>query len=139
MAFSLDHPTDMEFQQVSLPLLEHRLLNCQQIQLHVLSLRSPRLTSEDASLSSRYIYKNVIRSLRPSNVQDVHDPTFVQMTKQLIIYENLLEKLVSDFGSLPHFNTPECPRRHQLVLPQKLHLLRQCFSKFQYSRPNIQS
>ncbi|GFS50523.1 hypothetical protein TNCV_3197181 [Trichonephila clavipes] len=51
----------------------------------------------------------MITSLRQSNAQDEHDPTFVEMAKQCSTYENLLEKAVSEFGTLPYCDTPGCP------------------------------
>ncbi|GFX38894.1 PRE_C2HC domain-containing protein [Trichonephila clavipes] len=50
----------------------------------------------------------MISSLRHSNAQDEHDPTFVKMVKQCSIYEDLLEKAVSKFGKLPYCDTPGC-------------------------------
>ncbi|GFQ93967.1 hypothetical protein TNCT_96161 [Trichonephila clavata] len=54
-------------------------------------------------------YKNMTLSLRQSNSQDDNDPTFVAMTKKLTTCENILEKSVSEFGSLPYCNIPDCP------------------------------
>ncbi|GFX16427.1 hypothetical protein TNCV_601501 [Trichonephila clavipes] len=54
-------------------------------------------------------FKNMISSLRHSNAQDEHDPTFVEMVKQCSMYEDLLEKAVSEFGNLPYCDTPGCP------------------------------
>ncbi|GFY70935.1 hypothetical protein TNIN_300951 [Trichonephila inaurata madagascariensis] len=51
----------------------------------------------------------MITTLLQSNAQDEHDPTFVEMVKQRTTYENLLEKAVSEFGSLPYCDTPGCP------------------------------
>ncbi|GFS51066.1 uncharacterized protein TNCV_3277831 [Trichonephila clavipes] len=51
----------------------------------------------------------MISSLRQSNAQDEHDPTFVEMVKQCCTYEDLLEKAVSEFGNLPYCDTPGCP------------------------------
>ncbi|GFY72206.1 hypothetical protein TNIN_341211 [Trichonephila inaurata madagascariensis] len=50
----------------------------------------------------------MIMTLRQSNAQDEHDPTFIEMVKQRTIYEDLLEKAVSEFGSLPYCDTPGC-------------------------------
>ncbi|GFT35179.1 hypothetical protein TNCV_352931 [Trichonephila clavipes] len=38
-----------------------------------------------------------------------HDPTFVEMVKQCTYYEDLLDKAVSEFGTLPYCDTPGCP------------------------------
>ncbi|GFY45609.1 hypothetical protein TNIN_154371 [Trichonephila inaurata madagascariensis] len=54
-------------------------------------------------------YDNMITSLKHSNAQDEHDPTFVEMVKQRTYYENRLEKAVSEFGNLPYCDTPGCP------------------------------
>ncbi|GFV63684.1 hypothetical protein TNCV_1962301 [Trichonephila clavipes] len=54
-------------------------------------------------------FENMITTLHQSNAQDEHDPTFVEMLKQRSIYEDLLEKAVSGFGSLPYCDTPGCP------------------------------
>ncbi|GFY44294.1 hypothetical protein TNIN_11711 [Trichonephila inaurata madagascariensis] len=54
-------------------------------------------------------YENMILPLRQSNAQDDQDPAFVEMTKQLSIYENLLKKSVNEFGCLLYCNTPGCP------------------------------
>ncbi|GFY74509.1 hypothetical protein TNIN_78021 [Trichonephila inaurata madagascariensis] len=51
----------------------------------------------------------MITTLRQSNAQDEHDPTFVEMVKQRTIDEYLLEKAVREFGSLPYCDTPGCP------------------------------
>ncbi|GFU77739.1 uncharacterized protein TNCV_1137471 [Trichonephila clavipes] len=51
----------------------------------------------------------MISSLRHSNAQDEHDPTFVEMVKQCSMYEDLLKKAVSEFGNLPYCDTPGCP------------------------------
>ncbi|GFU56340.1 hypothetical protein TNCV_2122321 [Trichonephila clavipes] len=51
----------------------------------------------------------MISSLRQSNAQDEHDPTFVEMVKQCCTYEDLLEKAVSEFGNLPYCDTPGYP------------------------------
>ncbi|GFY41035.1 hypothetical protein TNIN_254851 [Trichonephila inaurata madagascariensis] len=52
----------------------------------------------------------MITTLHQSNAQDEqHDPTFVEMVKQRTIYEDLLEKRRSEFGSLPYCDTPGCP------------------------------
>ncbi|GFY25119.1 hypothetical protein TNCV_2693101 [Trichonephila clavipes] len=54
-------------------------------------------------------FENMISSLRHSNAQDEHDPTFVEMVKQCSMYEDLLEKAVSEFGDLSYCDTPGCP------------------------------
>ncbi|GFT01565.1 uncharacterized protein TNCV_270551 [Trichonephila clavipes] len=54
-------------------------------------------------------FENMIMTLRQSNAQDEHDPTFVQMIKQRSTYEDLLEKALIEFGSLPYCDTPGCP------------------------------
>ncbi|GFY71601.1 uncharacterized protein TNIN_363581 [Trichonephila inaurata madagascariensis] len=54
-------------------------------------------------------FENMITTLRQSNAQDEDDPTFVEMVKQRTYYEDLLEKAVSEFGSLPYCDTPGCP------------------------------
>ncbi|GFV16313.1 hypothetical protein TNCV_999941 [Trichonephila clavipes] len=54
-------------------------------------------------------FQNIITTLRQSNAQDEHDPTFVEMIKQRSTYEDFLEKAVSEFDSLPYCDTPGCP------------------------------
>ncbi|GFS29746.1 hypothetical protein TNIN_476081 [Trichonephila inaurata madagascariensis] len=51
----------------------------------------------------------MLTTLRHSNAQDEDDPTYVEMLRQRTYYENLLDKAVSDFGSLPYCDTPGCP------------------------------
>ncbi|GFY58121.1 hypothetical protein TNIN_459481 [Trichonephila inaurata madagascariensis] len=53
-------------------------------------------------------FEKMITTLRQSNAQDEHNPTFVEMVKQRTTNENLLEKAVSEFGSLPSL-PPGCP------------------------------
>ncbi|GFV26455.1 hypothetical protein TNCV_3361081 [Trichonephila clavipes] len=54
-------------------------------------------------------FENMIMILRQSNAQNEHDPTFVDIIKQRFTYEDLLEKVVSEFGSLLYCDTPGCP------------------------------
>ncbi|GFY06376.1 hypothetical protein TNCV_3651631 [Trichonephila clavipes] len=54
-------------------------------------------------------FENMISSLRQSNAQDEHDPTYVEMVKQCSTYEYLLKKAASEFGNLPYYDTPGCP------------------------------
>ncbi|GFW81555.1 RNA-directed DNA polymerase from mobile element jockey [Trichonephila clavipes] len=54
-------------------------------------------------------FENMISTLKQSNAQDEHDPTFVEMVKQCTMYEDLLEKAVSEFGTLPYCDTPGSP------------------------------
>ncbi|GFY61532.1 hypothetical protein TNIN_407131, partial [Trichonephila inaurata madagascariensis] len=51
----------------------------------------------------------MLTTLRHSNAQDEDDPTYVEMLRQRTYYENLLDKAVNDFGSLPFCDTPGCP------------------------------
>ncbi|GFY32772.1 hypothetical protein TNCV_4638781 [Trichonephila clavipes] len=53
-------------------------------------------------------FENMIMTLRQSNAQDEYEPTFVEMIKQRSTYEDLLEKVVSEFGYLPYCDTPGC-------------------------------
>ncbi|GFV19224.1 hypothetical protein TNCV_3224421 [Trichonephila clavipes] len=112
MAFSPDHPTGMflsdMIQHVSFP-----TSGTSTPELPVDPSVCAKLEAIKAD-TRRYTlivngYENMILPLRQSNAQDVPDLPFVEMTKQLTIYENLLEKSVNEFGSLPHCNTSGCP------------------------------
>ncbi|GFX61630.1 hypothetical protein TNCV_5111171 [Trichonephila clavipes] len=66
-------------------------------------------------------FENMITTLKQSNAQDEHDPTFVEMVKQCTYYEDLLDKAVSEFGTLPYCDTPGCPV-HEPLLHHQLNL-----------------
>ncbi|GFU74453.1 hypothetical protein TNCV_3608541, partial [Trichonephila clavipes] len=89
-------PTDMDFQNATLPKSGNS---------------TPERPSRPTSCARLEVTKaeNMISSLRHSNAQDEHDPTFVEMVKQCSMYEDLLEKAVSEFGNLPYCDTPGCP------------------------------
>ncbi|GFU69615.1 hypothetical protein TNCV_3415921 [Trichonephila clavipes] len=75
MASNNNLPTDMGFQNATLP-------------------KSGNSTSERPS-----------RPTSCARLEDEHDPTFVEMVKQCSMYEDLLEKAVSEFGNLPYCDT----------------------------------
>ncbi|GFW03273.1 hypothetical protein TNCV_463871 [Trichonephila clavipes] len=81
MASNTDFPTDMDFQNATLP-------------------KSGNSTPE------RLSGPTPCAKLAAS---DEHDPTFVEMVKQGSMYEGLLEKAVSEFGKLPYCDTPGHP------------------------------
>ncbi|GFS85271.1 hypothetical protein TNCV_75281 [Trichonephila clavipes] len=82
MASNNDLPTDMDFQNVSLP-------------------KSGNSTPERPS--------GPTSCARLEATKDEHDPTFVEMVKQCSMYEDLLEKAVSEFGTLPYCDNAGCP------------------------------
>ncbi|GFV73546.1 hypothetical protein TNCV_126861 [Trichonephila clavipes] len=79
MASNNDLPTDMDFQNPTLP-------------------KSGNSTPKRPS-----------RPTSCARLEDEHDPTFVEMVKQCSMYEDLLEKAVSEFGNLPYCDTLGCP------------------------------
>ncbi|GFR19448.1 hypothetical protein TNCT_531011 [Trichonephila clavata] len=118
MAFSFDHPTDMEFQQVSLPTSGTSTPELPVDPTPCAKLEVPKTDIQRYTLIVKG-HENMILSLRQSNAQGEHGPTFVEMTKQLTYYENLLEKPVSVSLALSLIAIPlsALPTRHQLVLP----------------------
>ncbi|GFV68768.1 hypothetical protein TNCV_694361 [Trichonephila clavipes] len=108
MASNNDLPTDMDFQNATLPKSGNstperpsRPTSCARLEVTKADIRRYTLIVQG--------FENMISSLRHSNAQDEHDPTFVEMVKQCSIYEDLLEKAVSEFGNLPYCDTPGCP------------------------------
>ncbi|GFV80620.1 hypothetical protein TNCV_4617821 [Trichonephila clavipes] len=107
MASNNDLPTDMDYQNTSLPKSGNSTP-----ERPIGPTSCARLEATKADIR-RYIlivqgFENMISSLRQSNAQDEHDPTFVEMVKQCSTYEDLLEKAVSEFGNLPYCDTPGC-------------------------------
>ncbi|GFU76558.1 hypothetical protein TNCV_1940461 [Trichonephila clavipes] len=108
MASNTDLPTDMDFQNATLPKSGNstpkRLSGptpCAKLEATNADIRCYTLIVQG--------FENMISSLRHSNAQDEHDPTFVEMVKQGSRYEDLLEKAVSEFGKLPYCDTPGYP------------------------------
>ncbi|GFR18985.1 hypothetical protein TNCT_276551 [Trichonephila clavata] len=108
MAFCSDQPIDMDFQNVSLPTSG---ISTSESPVDPTPCAKFQVIKADIKRYSLIVkgYENMILSLRQSNARDEHDPMFVEITRQLTIYEDLLEKSVSEFGSLPYCNTPGCP------------------------------
>ncbi|GFY48680.1 hypothetical protein TNIN_384501 [Trichonephila inaurata madagascariensis] len=108
MALNLDSSSEMDYQNATLPKSGNSTP-----ERPIGSTSCARLEATKADIC-RYTpiaqgFENMITTLRQSNAQDEHDPTFVEMVKQRTIYEDLLEKAVSEFGSLPYCDTPGCP------------------------------
>ncbi|GFY51437.1 hypothetical protein TNIN_403331 [Trichonephila inaurata madagascariensis] len=108
MASSPDQNTDMDYQNISLPSSGRTTpepltgpTSCARLEVTKADIRRFTLIVQG--------YDNMITSLKHSNAQDEHDPTFVEMVKQRSYYENRLEKAVSEFGNLPYCDTPGCP------------------------------
>ncbi|GFY69139.1 hypothetical protein TNIN_454251 [Trichonephila inaurata madagascariensis] len=108
MALSTDQTTEMEYQNVSLPSSGKNSPEpptgptfCARLEATNADIRRFTLIVQG--------YESMLASLRHSNAQNEHDPTFVEMVKQRVHYENLLEKAVSEFGNLPYCYTPGCP------------------------------
>ncbi|GFX13809.1 hypothetical protein TNCV_3421211 [Trichonephila clavipes] len=108
MASNNDLPTDMDFQNATLPKSgsstperPSRLTSCARLEVTKAYIHRYTLIVQG--------FENMISSLRHSNAQDEHDPTFVEMVKQCSMYEDLLEKAVSEFGNLPYCDTSGCP------------------------------
>ncbi|GFV05191.1 hypothetical protein TNCV_224041 [Trichonephila clavipes] len=110
MASNNDLPTDMDFQNATLTKTGNSTPER-------LSGPTPRAKLEATKADIRRYtlivqgFENRITSLRYSNTQDEHDPTFVEMVKQGSMYEDLLEKAVSEFGKLPYCGTPTSQRK----------------------------
>ncbi|GFX80968.1 hypothetical protein TNCV_1909611 [Trichonephila clavipes] len=90
------------------------MLLSQNLETHHQNSRPDQPLVQGSRLPSRYTlivqaFENMLTILRQSNAQDEHDPTFVEMIKQCTTYEDLLEKAVSEFGSLPYCDTPGFP------------------------------
>ncbi|GFW61175.1 uncharacterized protein TNCV_433991 [Trichonephila clavipes] len=108
MASNNDLPTDMDFQNATLPKSGNstperprRPTSCARLEVTKTDIHRYTLIVQG--------FENMISSLRHSNAQDEHIPTFVEMVKQCSMYEDLLEKAVSEFGNLPYCDTPGCP------------------------------
>ncbi|GFY77919.1 uncharacterized protein TNIN_104051 [Trichonephila inaurata madagascariensis] len=108
MAMNSDITTDMDYQHAILPnsgnSTPERPIGptpCARLEATKADIRRYTLIAQG--------FENMLTTLRQSNAQDEDDPTFVEMLKQRTYYENLLEKAVSDFGSLPYCDTPGCP------------------------------
>ncbi|GFS49297.1 hypothetical protein TNCV_2411011 [Trichonephila clavipes] len=117
MASNTDLPTDMDFENATLPKSGNstperssRPTPCARLEATKADIRRFTLIVQD--------FENMISSLRHSNAQDEYDPTFVEIVKQCSMYEDLLEKAVSEFGNLPYCDTPGCP----LYMKPPLHL-----------------
>ncbi|GFS33955.1 hypothetical protein TNIN_390671, partial [Trichonephila inaurata madagascariensis] len=108
MAMIKDNPTDMDYTQATLPnsgnSTPERPIGpspCAQLEATKADIRRYTLIAQG--------FENMLTTLRHSNAQDEDDPTFVEMLRQRTYYENLLDKAISDFGSLPYCDTPGCP------------------------------
>ncbi|GFY75718.1 hypothetical protein TNIN_175691 [Trichonephila inaurata madagascariensis] len=107
MALFSDQNTDMEYQNISFPSSGR---NTPEPPTGTTSCAGLEVTKADIRRFTLIIqgHDNMIASLKHSNAQDEHDPTFVEMIKQRAHYENRLEKAVSEFGNLPYCDTPGC-------------------------------
>ncbi|GFS35794.1 hypothetical protein TNIN_133661 [Trichonephila inaurata madagascariensis] len=108
MAMIKDNPTDMDYTHATLPnsgnSTPERTIGpstCAQLEATKADIRRYTLIAQG--------FENMLTTLRHSNAQDEDDPTYVEMLRQRTYYENLLDKAVSDFGSLPYCDTPGCP------------------------------
>ncbi|GFX66491.1 hypothetical protein TNCV_1291721 [Trichonephila clavipes] len=108
MASNNDLSTDMDCQNISLPKSGKSTperpigpTSCARLEATKADIRRYTLIVQG--------FENMISTLKQSNAQDEHDPTFVEMVKQCSMYEDLLEKAVSEFGTLPYCDTPGCP------------------------------
>ncbi|GFY56702.1 hypothetical protein TNIN_350201 [Trichonephila inaurata madagascariensis] len=117
MAMIKDNPTDMDYTQATLPnsgnSTPERPIGpspCAQLEATKADIRRYTLIAQG--------FENMLTTLRHSNAQDEDDPTFVEMLRQRTYYENLLDKAVSDFGSLPYCDTPGCPVHETPLHPQ---------------------
>ncbi|GFW09946.1 hypothetical protein TNCV_4207111 [Trichonephila clavipes] len=93
MVSNNDLPTEMDYQNASLPKSGNSTP-----ERPIGPTSCARLDATKADIR-RYTlivlgFENMISSLRQSNAQDEHDPTFVEMVKQCSTYEDLLEKAV---------------------------------------------
>ncbi|GFY57884.1 hypothetical protein TNIN_473721 [Trichonephila inaurata madagascariensis] len=114
MALNLDSTTEMDYQNATLPKSRNSTperpfgpTSCARLEATKADICRYTLIAQG--------FENMITTLRQSNAQDEHDPTFVEMVKQRTIYEDLLEKAVSEFGSLPYCHTPGCPVHETLT------------------------
>ncbi|GFY59550.1 hypothetical protein TNIN_294001 [Trichonephila inaurata madagascariensis] len=91
MALSSDQNTEMEYQNISLPSSGR---NTPEPPTGPTSCPGLEVTKADIRRFTLIVqgYDNMIASLKHSNAQDEHDPTFVEMIKQRAHYENRLEK-----------------------------------------------
>ncbi|GFS66138.1 uncharacterized protein TNIN_195071 [Trichonephila inaurata madagascariensis] len=103
-----DYPSEMDYQNATLPKSGNSTperpigpTSCARLEATKAGIRRYTLIAQG--------FENMVTTLRQSNAQDEHDPTFVEMVKQRTIYEDLLEKAVSESGSLPYCDTPGCP------------------------------
>ncbi|GFS97384.1 hypothetical protein TNCV_733271 [Trichonephila clavipes] len=108
MASNNELPTDMDYQNTSLP---HSGNSTPERPIGPTSCARLEATKADIRRYTLIVqgFENMISTLKQSNAQDEHDPTFVEMVKQCTMYEDLLEKVVSEFGTLPYCDTPGCP------------------------------
>ncbi|GFU90282.1 hypothetical protein TNCV_2717401 [Trichonephila clavipes] len=108
MASNNELPTDMDYQNISLP---HSGKSTPERPIGQTSCAKLEATKADIRRYTLIVqgFENMITTLKQSNAQDEHDPTFVEMVKQCTYYEDLLDKAVSEFGTLPYCNTPGCP------------------------------
>ncbi|GFS64734.1 integrase catalytic domain-containing protein [Trichonephila inaurata madagascariensis] len=105
MFLNLDSTTEMDYQNATLPKSGNSTP-----ERPIGPTSCARLEDNKADIC-RYTliaqgFENMITILRQSNAQDEHDPTYVEMVKQRTIYEDLLEKAVSEFGTLPYCDSP---------------------------------
>ncbi|GFT18608.1 hypothetical protein TNCV_794711 [Trichonephila clavipes] len=110
MELNNDLPTDMDYQNITLPKSGNssperptESPSCARLEVTKADIRRYTLIVQG--------FENIITTLRQSNTQDEHDPTFVEMIKQRSTYEDLLERAVSEFSSLPYCDTNGCPVR----------------------------
>ncbi|GFX98145.1 nucleic-acid-binding protein from transposon X-element [Trichonephila clavipes] len=108
MASNNELSTDMDYQNTSLPISGNSTPERPTGQTPCAKLEA---TKADIGRYTLIVqgYENMITTLKQSNAQDEHDPTFVEMVKQCTHYEDLLDKAVSEFGTLPYCDTPGCP------------------------------
>ncbi|GFY56152.1 uncharacterized protein TNIN_214551 [Trichonephila inaurata madagascariensis] len=108
MAQNTDYPSETDYQNATLPKSGNSTL-----ERPIGPTSCARFEATKAAIRRYTIialgFENMITTLHQSNAQDEHDPTFVEMVKQRTIYEDPLEKAVSEYGSLPYCDTPGCP------------------------------
>ncbi|GFY78829.1 hypothetical protein TNIN_2101 [Trichonephila inaurata madagascariensis] len=105
MAQNSDFPSEMDYQNATLPKSGNSTperpigpTSCARLEATKADIRRYTLIAQG--------FENMITTLRQSNAQGEHDPTFAEMVKERTIYEDLLEKAVSEFGSLPYPRLP---------------------------------
>ncbi|GFW25379.1 hypothetical protein TNCV_3047271 [Trichonephila clavipes] len=108
MASNNELSTDMDYQNASLPTSGNSTPERPTGQTPCAKLEATKADIRRYTLIVQG-YENIITTLKQSNAQDEHDPTFVEMVKQCTHYEDLLDKAVSEFGTLPYCDTTGCP------------------------------